>query len=652
MITMRSIKDIKKHHFLLTFCGSLVIIFTLSCERFEEDLRPVTFPDTPEIFINSFSAGLEYAAFGDSKVTAFNVDERISYENVIGTSSMRFDIPNEGDPEGSYAGGVFRDLGGRDLSGYDALTFYAQASKPGTVNLIGFGNDFDENKFSATTSFKLSTSWTKYIIPIPDPAKLTREKGLLILAEGPEDGDGYTIWLDVVKFEKLGTLAHPRPAILNGEDLTTQTYIGVTSTLTGLTQTMNLPNGADQIVNAAPGYFTFISSDTTVAKVNGYGVVSVVGQGTAKISAKLAGKDADGSLTVISLGEFSHAPIPDLDPENVISIFSDAYTNVPVDFYNGFFAPFQTTKGGADLVIEGDNIIRYSDLNFVATQFSQPTVNASGMTHLHVDIQVEDQLDDGDFIRLQLVDFGANGAFEGGDDSNGSVTFNSPPLETGNWVGIDIPLADFAGLASTANLAQLFFVSDATISTILVDNIYFYNENGGGGTTIPPTIPAPDPTESSTDVISIFSDVYTNVPVAGFNLYGSAAFEEVQIMGNGALKYSFVPGDGGNFQVIELGENQIDAQAAGMTNFRFDLWFPNTVSPGSAFLMKLVDIPGSGATEALINISPSSEPEMVQGSWLQYDIPFAELESNGLGWNKQYPAGGSRPFKFRRSVYR
>ena len=109
----------------------------LGCEREDKDLIPATFPNTAEVFIDGFSAGLEYAAFGDSKVTAFTVDENVSFEDVIGTSSMRFDIPNEGDPEGSYAGGVFRDLGGRDLSGYDALTFYAKATKAATINLLG-----------------------------------------------------------------------------------------------------------------------------------------------------------------------------------------------------------------------------------------------------------------------------------------------------------------------------------------------------------------------------------------------------------------------------------------------------------------------------------------------------------------------------------
>jgi hypothetical protein len=164
---------------------------------------------------------------------------------------------------------------------------------------------------------------------------------------------------------------------------------------------------------------------------------------------------------------------------------------------------------------------------------------------------------------------------------------------------------------------------------VYIDNLYFYKPAGGGGP-IPPTAGPSAPTQNAADVISIFSDSYTDVPNAGFNNYGSAAFEQVDLGGNAALKYTFVEGGGGNFQVIELGGgNQIDAAAAGMTNFRFDLWFPNEVDGSSAFLMKVVDIPGA-PSEGSINIGASSTPAMAQGSWLSFDIPITELQANGL----------------------
>ncbi len=444
-----------------------------SCERgLSGDADFATYPKNPDVFIDGFSSGLEYRPFAGSKFTAFTVDNQTKY---AGSASMRFDIPNVGDPSGAFAGAIFPDNGGRDLSGFDALTFWAKASQGATLNEIGFGNDFGENKYLvALNNMRISTAWTQYTIPIPDPSKLTYEKGLFWYSEGPEGGNGYTIWIDEVKFQKLGTVAQPRPAIFDGQDKSQQTFIGVNSTVTGLTQTFNLGSGEDITVATAPSYFTFSSTNVDVARVSEKGVISVVGTGTAKITAILNGVKAKGSMTIESLGAFVAAPTPPArTPADVISVFSDAYTNIPVDFYNGYFAPFQTTLGGADLTINGDNIIQYTALNFVATEFKNPTVNVSQMTHLHVDIQIREAIDPGDFISIELGDFGANGAFGGGDDSSARVQFTSGSLTSNQWISLDIPLSSFV-MASKSNMAQLFFISDATISTILVDNMYFY----------------------------------------------------------------------------------------------------------------------------------------------------------------------------------
>ncbi|MCU0358014.1 MAG: hypothetical protein MUE95_10575 [Cyclobacteriaceae bacterium] len=448
------------------------IAFTLSnCERnLSEDVVFAKFSTNPTVFIDGFSAGLEYRPFDGSKLDAFAVDTEVKYR---GTASMRFDVPYEGDPSGAFAGAIFPDYGNRDLTGYDALTFWAKASQSASINEIGFGNDFGENRYIVTVNnLRISTAWTKYIIPIPDPSKLVAEAGLFWFAEGPENGNGYSFWIDELKFERLGTVAQPRPAIFLGQNAVVDTYIGTPFSMTGLTQTFNLDNGVNQTVRAAPAYFTFKSTNNDVARVSEDGVVSIVARGTAVITATLAGVRAQGSVTVNSLGNFVSAPTPTRNPANVISVFSDAYTNIPVDFYNGFFAPFQTTLGGA-VRIGNDNVIRYTQLNFVATEFKNPTVNLSQMTHFHVDIQIPEGIDAGDFIAIELGDFGPNNVFGGGDDSSGRVTIGSGSLTSNAWISLDIPLASF-GLTSRNNMAQIFFISDATISTLLVDNMYFY----------------------------------------------------------------------------------------------------------------------------------------------------------------------------------
>lgn len=464
-------KSINKISLRIALFGFISFILS-NCERsLSGDVDFARFPTTPEVFIDGFSGGLSYFPFQGSKLDAFKVDTDVRYS---GTASMRFDVPNVGDPAGAFAGAIFPDNGGRDLSDYDALTFWAKASQSATINEIGFGNDFGENKFMVTlNNMRISTAWTKYVIPIPDPSRLVLEKGMFWYAEGPENNNGYTFWIDELKFEKLGTVAQPRPAIFAGQNETIDTFIGTTITIPGLTQTFNLASGLNQTVAAAPAYFTFKSSDVDVARVSENGVITIVGPGTAEITAVLAGVRAQGSLTIQSLGNFLPAPTPTRDPANVISVFSDAYTNIPVDFYNGFFAPFQTTLGGADLIIGGDQIIRYTQLNFVATEFKNPTINISGMTHFHVDIQIPESIDPADFISIELGDFGPNAVFGGGDDSSGRVTFGSAALSSNTWISLDIPLADF-GLTNRNNLAQIFFISDATISNLLVDNMYFY----------------------------------------------------------------------------------------------------------------------------------------------------------------------------------
>jgi hypothetical protein len=470
-------KNKKNSYLKFTLLLGLIFVVTASCEReVSDEVDFATFGNNPEVFIDGFSGGLEYLPFGGSKLDAFSVDEEVKYK---GTASMRFDVPNEGDPNGSYAGAIFPDYGGRDLSGYDALTFWAKASKAATINEIGFGNDFGENKYQVTkNNMRISTAWTKYIIPIPDPFKLTVEKGMFWYAEGPENGDGYSFWIDELQFEKLGTVAQPRPAIFDGEDIVAESFLNIEGLIPNqaLTQTFSLGSGLTETVTAAPSYYTFNSSDADVVRVSELGVLSPVGLGTAEITATLGGVKAQGSLTLTVAGGFDFAPVPTRDPSTVISIFSDAYTNVPVDFYNGFFAPFQTTLGGAVQINDDNSIIVYEDLNFVATEFKNPTIDASAMTHFHVDIRIEETIDAADFITIELGDFGPNAAFGGDDDSSGRVTFNSGSLVSEEWISLDIPLSDFTALTSRSNLAQIFFISDATISGLLVDNMYFYTE--------------------------------------------------------------------------------------------------------------------------------------------------------------------------------
>ena len=459
------------HKFKHTLFPVLMLLIFFGCERTVDDLESPEFPENPEVFIDGFSAGLEYLPFEGSVLDAFSVDNRNTIEG--STLSMRFDVPNVNDPEGAFAGAIFRDEnGGRNLSSFNALTFYAKGTKAGTINDIGFGQDFLGNEFEVTRSnLRLTTNWRKYVIPIPDASRLTQEQGLLWYAEGPEDGDGYSFWLDDVKFENLSDLAQPRAAIMDGNDVTVTSFTGSASSITGRTFTINQPNGVDVTVNASSAYYSFNTSNPGVATVNNEGRVTVVGEGTAEITANLGSIAADGALIIESLGEFTPAPTPTEDPEDVISIFSDAYENVPVDFYNGFYEPFQTTTSN-DFVVDGNNVLGYENFNFVGIEFNQnvPTIDGSEMTHLRMDVFFPDEIPNNSAIRVRLVND------LGGNESTTSTTIRpttSPALVSGQWISVDM---DISGMANRSNLGQIVLDSDEGPglqgATFYVDNIY------------------------------------------------------------------------------------------------------------------------------------------------------------------------------------
>jgi len=472
-------------NFRRTFIVALSLMFiALACERSVDGLEEPGFTENPDVFIDGFSSGLNYLPFADSDQDAFSVDTDDTYNNTA--ASMRFDVPNVGDPEGGYAGAIFRDEnGGRNLTSYNALTFYAKGTVAGTLNEIGFGQDFGENEFVVSLSgTKLTTNWEQYVVPIPDASKLTAEQGLLWYAEGPEDGDGYSFWLDEVQYENLEDLAQPRPAIQNGNEVTQTSFIGSTAIISGLTYTANQVTedgvAVDVTVNAAPAYYSFSSSDESVATVDSDGLVTVLGEGTAEITGSVGSISARGALIIESIGEFVDAPTPAEPASEVISIFSDAYDNVPVDFFNGFYEPFQTTTSN-DFTVNGNNVLGYDNFNFVGIEFNQnvSTIDASEMTNLKMSVFFPDEVPAGSALRVVLVDVGSDGSVGGGDDSSVSSvlrTTTNPALESGQWVTFDF---DITGLTNQNNLGQIVLDADLGIAlrgeSFYVDNIYLYD---------------------------------------------------------------------------------------------------------------------------------------------------------------------------------
>jgi len=156
------------------------------------------------------------------------------------------------------------------------------------------------------------------------------------------------------------------------------------------------------------------------------------------------------------------APTPNKNAAGVISLFSNAYTNVPVDTWSAGWDVAELS----DIQIAGNDTKKYTGLSYAGVEFVSTTIDATTMDYYHVDIWTPDATTFG----VKLVDFGPDGAYAGGDDTEFQLDFT--PAKNG-WVSYDIKLSDFTGLAARSHLGQMLFIGSA--STLYVDNVYFYN---------------------------------------------------------------------------------------------------------------------------------------------------------------------------------
>ncbi|MEH6678894.1 MAG: hypothetical protein V7724_00025 [Sediminicola sp.] len=293
------------------------------------------------------------------------------------------------------------------------------------------------------------------------------------------------------------------------------------------------------------------------------------------------------------------AALPTVDPTQVISLFSDAYTNVAVDTWRTDWSDATLE----DTTIGEDAVKKYSALGFVGVEAVASPIDVTTMTHFHADIWTADATE----FRIKLVDFGADGAFDGGDDVEHEIVVENP--EQQEWVSLNIPLSNFTGLTSRAHIAQLIFVgAPSKQNTVFMDNIYFYNEAGVSNA---PTMGAPQPTLSEANVISVFSDAYTNVAGTEFNPnWGQGTIaSQVDISGNNTLKYENL-----NYQGTQFASS-IDA--SGTTMLHVDYW----TADSSALEFFLIS---TGPAET------ASSLEITTGQWVSADIPLSEFSNVDL----------------------
>jgi hypothetical protein len=436
------------------------------CAKHEGVLAP-TIKD-PVVYGDTFGSGVDFMSFNpDEGAKTDAVSEDTTRANVYeGTRSLKITVPGPGDGSGSWAGGTFATRRKRDLSVYNALTFWAKADHPITLNEVGLGIDASWNSAyqASTLNLPVGTAWAKYVVPIPNPDRLRDEGGLFYFSEGPENGSGCTIWLDDVMFEYVTSVTDARARI---DDAALTPFVGLPFTVPGTRVTFAL-DGTDRTVDCTQRYFTFLSDNEAVA-AGGEGEVRIVGVGHATITARLGARSATGTLTLdTKAAPLAAPPRPTLPASSVISLLSMAYTNVTVDRWSTDWDFGDVT----DVTIDGDRMKLYTIQSYVAAECTSHPIDASAMTAFHLDVWVPAG---GSLFKVKLVDFGADGQYLGGDDSEYELSFTSsstPALQAGQWTQLELPLSAFTGLTNRAHIAQLFLSGD--VGTAFLDNIYFH----------------------------------------------------------------------------------------------------------------------------------------------------------------------------------
>jgi hypothetical protein len=457
----------KTSNYLALVSAILIGTMIVGCSKDTDSLPPAPPNDDPVVFDDDFGSGVVYQPFEYSKgwqsgSPVYSVDPSEAYR---GTASLRITIPTLDDPDGTFAGGAFTTDFARQLDGYNALTFWAKSSKNSTFNTVGLGNDnTGTSKYTASwDNVPLTTEWQKFTIPIPRPSRLDQEQGLFFIAEASEDGTIHSVWFDDIMFETVSTISNPQPVMFPADRAV---IVGDVVEVSG-TQTTFDVDGTPKTIQHFPGYFTYFSSADSVVATDDE-IIRVVGDGTAVVTAQLDNVDVTGSVTLRSTTPPMTPPDPPTLPTgDVISLFSGPYTDVPVDRWT---TDWDLTEL-QELSISGNVVKAYTDLVFAGIEFITETIDATSMTHFHLDLWVPK----GDVFKIKLVDFGPDNEFGGGDDSEHEITLSPgsvPPLLHQQWISVDLLLSDFTNLTGRANLAQLIISGDP--GTAYIDNVYFH----------------------------------------------------------------------------------------------------------------------------------------------------------------------------------
>lgn len=306
---------------------------------------------------------------------------------------------------------------------------------------------------------KVQGSWNSYDLDLSTytGVDLAHVKWIVPVSYTPP---GVTLYLDNVYFYRAAT-ATPSP------------------TLGAFTIPQKQPTDAPfQIVpptSNSTGAFSYTSSNMAVATVSG-DMITIVGSGVSNITANQAADVNFGAGSTSATFTVQAVPIvaaptpPNRNTADVISLFSNAYTNITIDAWS---APWDDSSY-IDLMIAGNDTKKITFGNFLGVDFSVAGhhQDLTAMTNFHMDFWTPNTDLIGKVFNTKLSQWGGGA----GEVSAAELNINTgtmPAIVSGAWVSIDVPWSQWANNPNARNDIAQFLIS-SNLGVVYVDNIYFY----------------------------------------------------------------------------------------------------------------------------------------------------------------------------------
>jgi hypothetical protein len=290
------------------------------------------------------------------------------------------------------------------------------------------------------------------------------------------------------------------------------------------------------------------------------------------------------------------APDPTKLPANVISLFSGVYTDLAA---TDWFPNWGQSTVVTDEPIVGNSTKKFTNLNYQGTQFAAPiNLTAAGMTTMHFDYW-SSTVNSFDVFLINISPL-----------PQAEQKFTITPTLAG-WNSIDIPLTAFNTINLTG-IGQIKWEGRPSGGNVYLDNIYFWKP-----VQTAPIIAAPTPTHLQANVISLFSNAYSDLAATDWfpNWGQSTVVTDVTIAGNPTKSYASL-----NYQGVQFASPVNVLLPATMTNLHFDIWTYNC----TAFDVSLINTSPT-TVEQKFTITPTLS------GWNSFDIPLTAFNLINLG---------------------